>query len=333
MKKRRIQPFPELKISKTNPDTAVHKRRIWLTRSASTLATKMTPAAAFTIMIVWIFFAEVGFMFLLPDLPAMPTSVKALIDGVTLLLIISPSYFLLYRPFKQNWEATRLKQLEITRLNHRLISSSEDEKRQLARDLHDEFGQILTGLQFEIQMVKQDIEDDPETARSQCNWISGQLTELSDRVRKVSKTLRPSMLDSVGLTATLRWLVKTVSGHQPGLNFNLEIPNERRLPAQIETVIYRICQEAINNICKHANADQVTILLQLESDQASLTVTDNGQGFEMKTLKQQAGEEGLGLVGMRERVVAYGGTLHVNSQPDEGCVIQARIPLTSEDRR
>ena len=281
-------------------------------------------------MVAWFFLAELCYLFLDDNLPEMSNAIAALTDASILLLCLSPAYFILYRPFCNNWERIRLNRLEIRRLSHRLLTTSENERRQLASNLHDEFGQILTGLQFEIQLMKQDVGSDPETVRTQCDWISQQLTGLSEQVRNISKTLRPTMLDNAGLAATLRWLIKTVSSHQPQLRFQLQIP-ECRLPAQLETVLYRLCQEAINNICKHSRARQVSIDLNLSQEWVTLNVTDDGCGFDLPVVEKCAGEAGLGLIGMRERAAACGGKLQILTRPDEGCKVCAQIPLAQKE--
>ncbi len=296
----------------------------------SYLAEKPAPRTALLLLVAWIFLAEVCYMLLADSLPEMSNSIAALTDATILLLCLSPAYFVLYRPLRNSWDKNRLHQQEIRRLNHQLLTASENERRQLARNLHDEFGQILTGLQIEIQLVKQDVGGDPETARTQCDWISQQLTGLSGQVRDISRTLRPIMLDTTGLAATLRWLIKTVASHQPQLRFQLQIP-EGRLSAQLETVLYRLCQEAINNICKHSRAQQVTIELNLSQEWVTLSVIDDGCGFDLPAVEKSAGEAGLGLIGMRERVAACCGKLQILTRPDEGCMVSAQIPLAQKE--
>jgi len=292
---------------------------------------ELTPTLILVLMAVWTFIAEVSYMLLEDLLPEMPETLCAVLDGSILLLALSPSYFLLYRPFKKSWEETRHNRKEIARLTHHLLNQGETERKRLAQDLHDEFGQVLTGLQFEVEVLKRQAPQ-ADDAENQCDYISQQLSQLGEQVRSTSRALRPSMLDNSGLTPTLKWLVEQVGSHQPRINFELRLPGKpKRLPAAVEIVIYRICQEALNNICKHAAASHVLLEFAIDDKLALLAVQDDGRGFDLTAIQERdTNASGLGLLGMRERVMAVGGRLEFTTGPGQGCRICVRIPLRGE---
>ncbi len=206
--------------------------------------------------------------------------------------------------------ATRTAQLEdLTRL---LLRAQEDERRRIARELHDEAGQVLTAVKIELDLE----------GRQDAGALVGRALA---QVRDLSNLLRPSVLDDLGLGAALKALADDFSARtRVGSSLDLKGAT-RRLPPDLEVVIYRVIQEALTNIARHAHATMATVRLVIDDRHALLTVEDNGRG-----LGQNPGQDArahLGWLGMRERITAVGGTLTIESGARGGLCVRADIPL------
>lgn len=192
----------------------------------------------------------------------------------------------------------------------------EDERRHLARELHDELGQLLTALIHRLERLGDDHSDSClELAR-----------EALGRVRKLSRLLRPPVLDDLGLAAALKWLARQAREHS-----ELEVTVKTsatlaRLEPEVETLVYRVAQEALTNALRHAGADRVEIEFDRMGSQLELRVRDNGCGFQPQEPARN-GSEGSGLSGMRDRVALFGGALAVRSAPGRGTEIIATLAL------
>lgn len=209
----------------------------------------------------------------------------------------------------------------------------EEERRRLARELHDGLGQTLTALANQLQRIADD-------AAAMSNLGLGQ--RLGDALditrgalhdtRELSRLLRPTLLDDLGLEAALKWLARTLT-ERTGLLIEVHsVLGEERLPADLETLVYRICQEALTNVIKHAQAKQAQILLRHAGARLELRVHDDGRGFD--TIAQSAPEQGgtsSGLRGMRDRAELFGGRIIFSSAPGEGSSVQLTLPLDSAE--
>ncbi len=202
----------------------------------------------------------------------------------------------------------------------RVVAAQELERRRLARELHDETGQALTSILLGLKGV----EDAPsEAERQQAARELRELvvTTLQD-VRRLAVELRPKALDDFGLVPALERLVESF-GEQTGIVVELEAQLGERLSPEAETALYRIVQEALTNVVKHARARHVSILLVRREKSVSAVIEDDGLGFDPATIR----EEGLGLLGMRERLELVDGRFDVESQPGAGTTIVAEVPL------
>jgi signal transduction histidine kinase len=219
-------------------------------------------------------------------------------------------------------------------LLRRAISAQEEERQRIARELHDETGQALTALAVGLGGVEGTLDTDPDLARQQL----GQLKELSMRaleeLRQLVADLRPSLLDDLGLVPALRWYAKHYQETLP-TQVSIEVSGDRRrLPQEIETVLFRIAQEALSNIARHAAAGHAVIRLEYGPSQVTLITQDDGKGFEPEqVLGPQATRGGWGLVGIQERVTLAGGHFEVQSQPGAGTTLTVQIPITGEEVR
>ena len=208
--------------------------------------------------------------------------------------------------------ASRTAQLEqLTRL---FLRAQEDERRRIARELHDEAGQVLTAVKIELDLE----------GRTDAGALVGRALA---QVRDLSNLLRPSVLDDLGLVAALTALVDDFS-MRTRISTTVDFGGAtRRLPPDIEVVIYRVVQEALTNIAKHARASRASVALSLDSKHARLVVEDDGRGMNPAGTKPDPDEPHLGLLGMRERVTAVGGTLNINAGPQGGLRLDASIPI------
>jgi signal transduction histidine kinase len=210
---------------------------------------------------------------------------------------------------------------ELRRLSNQLVRTQEDERKTISRELHDEVGQLLTGLRMELGSLWRG-EADPGF-RERLDSVKRLAEDSLRSVRNLALLLRPSMLDDLGLGAALRWQAKEFT-NRSGIPVCIEIQGEiNDLPENFRICLYRAIQEALTNCLKHARASRVTISLVQEKDLVSASIQDNGAGFETGSLRTQ----GLGLVGMEERVRALQGELTISSKPGQGTLIRIELPL------
>ncbi len=215
-------------------------------------------------------------------------------------------------------------QLEL--LSRRLLTTQEAERRHIARELHDEIGQLLTVIKLDLQSALR--QPGVQSAAPALNDSIDTIDQLVGKVRDLSLNLRPSMLDDLGLIPALRWYTQRQAKHL-GLAIDLHLPNAApRPPAEMETACFRIIQEALTNAARHAQATQVTVSVSISPQYAELTVRDNGVGFDVSSTQHSAiAGGGFGLLGMQERAQLVGGALQLTSTPGVGTCIAARFPL------
>jgi signal transduction histidine kinase len=219
-------------------------------------------------------------------------------------------------------------------LNRRIEAAKEDERRFLAHELHDELGQTLTALKLRMQMGARVAGGNGSGASNGTDEAIALVDDLIARVRKMSVDLRPPLLDEVGLVPALRAYLEAQSTLS-GISMELEEGTEKtplhldgRLPADLEIVCFRVAQESITNALRHASARRVSVLIVKRPTAITLAVKDDGRGFDVVgTLETAAAEGHLGVVGMRERVRAYGGTFQVISHPGMGTTVTVDLPF------
>jgi signal transduction histidine kinase len=210
-----------------------------------------------------------------------------------------------------------------SQLLEKVIGAQEEERRRVARELHDETGQALTSLMVRLQTVYQQCAS-PEL-RSQIDDLRLLLLQTLDGVHNMAVALRPSVLDDLGLVAALRRYVQDCHTRFP-LEVDLVVVGveAQRLPPAVETALYRIIQESLTNIARHAHAKTASILLERHNGRVRAIIEDDGIGFD----PQRAAEEGrLGLYGMRERAELLNGTLTIESRPGEGTAVYVEVPV------
>lgn len=225
-------------------------------------------------------------------------------------------------------EDLRRQSMQRGELVKRLITAQEDERKRVARELHDELGQALTGLAFQAEVMQQLIISDPEGALYQLAQTRALINETAGQMYDLILALRPSALDDLGLAAALRANAdRLLAG--TGITFDLDSRGlSDRLQPEMETALYRIFQEALSNVLRHSGAEQVHIKLARRDNVFDGEIVDNGHGFDPQTVRLNGdAPRGLGLLGMQERVAQCGGQLEIISKPGSGTCIRIRIQL------
>jgi two-component system sensor histidine kinase UhpB len=219
--------------------------------------------------------------------------------------------------------------LRLRALSERALNAQEDERKRIARNLHDDTGQALSTLIINLEHMESSLP--PEFADQRARLAASR--EIAARtledLRKLVYGLRPTMLDDLGLLPAIRWYART-SLEDNGTQVLIEDSDDvGRLDPHLETALFRIAQEAVNNIVRHAKASTVRILLALEGGSICLRVEDDGRGFDVRRISEQAlPQRRLGLLGMKERVDLVGGRMTVDSAPGRGARIEVHVPLT-----
>jgi two-component system sensor histidine kinase UhpB len=214
-------------------------------------------------------------------------------------------------------EELRWKRVQLQALSRQLIEAQEAERRAVARELHDDFGQVLTALK--LHLGRKDRDDAESIA-----LVDGAIA----RMRDLAHDLRPPMLDELGLEASLRWYVER-EARRAGLEFDLALsPVEPRPPPAVESTCFRVAQEALTNVIRHAQARRVEVELGIADGALQLVVRDDGRGFDVADARRRAIRgESQGLLGMQERVDLAGGDLEMESTPGQGTAVRARFPI------
>ncbi len=235
---------------------------------------------------------------------------------------------------KQAEEALRRSEKDIRTLSRKMMHSSEEEKKHLAQDLHDEFGQVLCAFQLGVEMLRDHNYGPPSEHATQCNRLLSLVERLEVDLRHMCDHLRPVILDDLGLVPALKWHLEQFAEQHPNVDTRFKGMEQKvYLPHEKEIAFYRICQEALNNIGKYAEADQVEVELKLCEERLLLSIRDNGVGFNEDAVRRRAGGWGLGLLGMRERAAAVGGDMKIESSPGKGTRIEVTLSIESAEER
>ncbi|MBK8986559.1 MAG: HAMP domain-containing protein [Chloroflexi bacterium] len=225
------------------------------------------------------------------------------------------------------WLRLKLEEKELARqaLLESLVEAQEEERRRLARELHDGAGQMLTSLLVRIKTLEKKAIV-PDTQR-ELEALLDIVSETIEQVRELSHRLRPAALEEFGLAVALRTLVKEMTS-QTGITAHCYLDlNGVVLPSGVDVILYRIAQEGLTNILRHARANEITVRLTSDENAVLMTIEDNGRGFSPHRLTADPGARHLGLIDMRERAAIAGGYLDVYSAPNQGTTIQVRVPL------
>ena len=213
---------------------------------------------------------------------------------------------------------------ELERLSSKLMQAQEDERRRIARELHDEVGQALSALKLELGVAeRQPLSDRIKAPLAEARAITERALQ---SVRDMSQLLHPSMLDDLGLPDTTNWYLGGFS-RRTGIRSELIVEAVAdRIAPELEICTYRVIQEAVTNVARHAGASSCRVAIRGSADAIRILVEDDGRGFDPR-VKPGAAGRGLGLVSVRERVATLGGTLQVDSRPGQGTRLTVELPL------
>jgi signal transduction histidine kinase len=211
----------------------------------------------------------------------------------------------------------------IRRMAERVVAAQEEERQRISRELHDDLGQALTTHLIALRDLQQDLSLPAGTLFERLQALYDQSYEIFGKVRSIARDLRPPVLDALGLRVAMQTYCSEFARrtHLPVL-FEAE-DSLPEFPDIYKVTLYRTLQEALTNVVKHAQASQVWVDLSMDDDQVTLMIQDNGIGFG----GEQAGSNGIGLAGLRERITIAGGTLTVSSTPKRGTILAAQFPL------
>lgn len=215
----------------------------------------------------------------------------------------------------------------LRRLSASVLRVQDEERRRVARDLHDTVGQTLTAVKISLFRLENEIKGHSQTANrlAELNELTNQALQ---EIRTTSYLLHPPLLDEAGFSAAAAWYVEGFNKRSP-IQVRLQLPKAIRLPASIEIVLFRVLQESLTNISKHADSATVDVLLQVEQNVIAFSVRDYGKGISAERLVKIHGsgsDVGVGIAGMRERLKEFGGRLVMESD-STGTLLKALVPL------
>ena len=232
-------------------------------------------------------------------------------------------------------ESLRESEEALSGLSARILDTQEFERQRVARELHDGVGQMLTSIKMHIENASTLISDHRTgNGLEVLAKVVSMVPQIMDEVRRISMDLRPSILDDLGIIATINWFCRNFAEASQGIRIQRDILlEENEVHESHKIVIYRVLQEAMNNVAKHSKADLVRVRLSRLEDHIELAVEDNGCGFDVdRSLVHRRGRQGFGLSSMEERLKAIGGYLSVKSTKQIGTIVRAILPYSPRDK-
>jgi signal transduction histidine kinase len=231
-----------------------------------------------------------------------------------------------YRNLERAEKALRESQLQLQLLSRQLLQAQEVERRAIARELHDEIGQQLSGVGILLSIINRQLPS--ELAQARLETAQALVGDLIAQVRNLALNLRPAILDDFGLMPALVWLFERYTTQtQIAVQFEHPELEEQRFAPEVETTAYRIVQEALTNVARHAGVTEVTVRLWIDADTFWVVVADQGRGFVPQTVDTRTSS---GLAGMVERAALLGGNLTIESAPGTGTHVTTSLPLHSD---
>lgn len=207
-----------------------------------------------------------------------------------------------------------------------LNETLEEEIKRIAHAVHDEAGQLLVAVRLALADVER---ESPKTQQEQFKQIEQLLDQVEEQLRRYSHDLRPTILDDLGWLPAIQVLAEGVS-KRANLSVRVKATFDGRLPGAVEIALYRVVQEALTNATKHARASQILIQVRRSGSGLSCSIRDDGAGFDVGAVQSDRRRSGLGLIGMRERLSAIGGTVSIDSAPGRGTKLLIKVPVLSE---
>jgi len=228
------------------------------------------------------------------------------------------------------WEELEQREALRGQLLEQVIATQEEERRRIARELHDETSQSLASLVVGLKAAQAALSIDPARSEEILLGLRASVSQTVKELHNIIYDLRPTLLDDLGLIPALRWYAGSRL-EACGIEVELEVEGSaRRLPPEVETVLFRIAQEAVTNVVRHAGASRVRLGLRFGAEEVAIHVRDNGRGFEAReTMDAKVERQGFGLLGIQERATLLGGRFEVQSQPGKGTDLRVWVPLSS----
>ena len=229
---------------------------------------------------------------------------------------------------KEAEEALRKSERQLHYLYSQLLTAQEKERRRLSIELHDELGQSLMVLNLRLRSIRDGLRNDQDEVRKECDAMHTYIKEVIENVRRLSRDLCPSILEDLGLWAAIRRLIESFSEYS-GIECSLDLIETGNLfSKEQEITVYRMAQECLTNIAKHAHATHVTVSIHQEDGSVLFRIEDNGKGFDVhEAFHKDPGERGLGLPALHERARILGGSMDVWSRKGAGTKISFTVPL------
>ena len=238
------------------------------------------------------------------------------------------------RALSKSEEALRQSEERLQYLSSNLLTAQENERRRISHELHDELGQSMAALKLQVGAIERRLpEYSQEKIREECNNIRQHINQIIENVRRLSKDLSPVVIDDLGLEAAIDYLASNFAKLNK-VQFTLDLPDINPLFSQeSQRLIYRIIQEALTNISKHANASHISIAAERKERLVSFTIHDDGVGFDLeKVINRRSTEKGMGLTTMVERVRILGGSIDFRSRPGQGTTVTFTAPMYSRQQ-
>lgn len=229
-------------------------------------------------------------------------------------------------------EALRESEHMLRFLSTRLLEAGDKERSRISKELHDQLGHDLALLKSRVHSIGKQLEDCQEELKTECENLIAHIELIIENVRRISRDLMPSILEDLGLFASLQWLVENFA-KQHAINITLDMEDiDHLFSREIQVNIYRAFQETFTNISKHADAKAVSVEVKKDGGYISFVVKDDGKGFELnKIINRKFNEKGVGLMAMNERMNMMGGTFEVNSLPGKGTTIKFMVPIEEKE--
>jgi PAS domain S-box-containing protein len=233
---------------------------------------------------------------------------------------------------KQAREALQQSEHRLRVLSRKILEAQENERKLVAQELHDSVGASLAAIKFALEEKLSTMQDSAPAEGMSIENIISYVNDTIKETRRISSHLRPSMLDDLGLMATIRWFCREFEKIHPDVQIDQRLDIEEDMTSEsLKTVIYRVLQEALNNVAKHSNADTVRLILSAHGDQIELTVEDDGCGFEVDAvLSSDDPLIGYGLCGMYDRANICGGACEISSSIGKGTTVRISLPYGEE---
>jgi PAS domain S-box-containing protein len=217
--------------------------------------------------------------------------------------------------------------IQLRNLASRLQTIREEERTMISREIHDELGQVITVLKIQIALLTNKLRKDQNHLKEKFGSVSQMLDQMVDTVQKITSKLRPEILDELGLIPAIEWQAQQFQ-ERTGITCDVRLPkSEIVLEKDKSTAIFRIFQEALTNVARHAIAEKISVILKNDIGKLVLEVTDNGQGIRKSQIEDSSS---LGILGMKERALVLGGIVTINGVPGKGTNVKVEIPLLDE---